>query len=400
MDKYFKRLLFTGVAFIICLAGCTSDKGSEISEDKAVSVLLKVDIAEISKAETATAVGVAPDVEDMKVVFVGENVVKAIFDADVDEIISSGETFANIPESATTIYVVGNTVSTADTDASMSALQVGDSEAQLLHRFIDMSKQGLGTASNVNVLGMETFTPAAGTVKVSVEVVPAVSCIEIAKVAGETDPQSEGGSPLTTADGKPAGIVSFVLEGIFVNNTFAKISMDCLSYPTSESDIIAYDEDASVWADPSAYPARYRDIFPSYAASAVKTPSGGSVWSYYVAPAAKYEGGSFKGNIIGDVQYGALPVLILKFAEVNVTENDSPVTLNNKYITITKFLSEGRTISHLDPGKVYEINSINFNRTHLSDKPMGGMVENNCEVTVTIKTWEGVPTTTEIDVVN
>lgn len=403
-----KKLLIIALAATTLFAACSKDGGggNPALPEGTHSLTVKASVPGMgeSRADTGTAVGKTPAIDAMTLVFVKDGIVDKLHTATVATITTTGETVSGISTGtvSNSIYVFGGNTDVPVNPAVAALVPATSTEAQVKAILYDMANQATGEdATKVSTRGYSTYTVVSGgTAAANLEVVPAVSRIEIKTVEAKT-------TPTDPAD----QVQSFDLEGIYINNTFKKIGADYTVYPTAAGDIVNYDSENVIWA--SGYDARYHDAFTTNTGAA--TYSAADFWSYYTAPAQQQSGASYVGTKIPEggvaVQYLAVPHIVCKLNNVMVGAS-APGTLqanpntagqwkgtNTLFVRVTKYKTTGGVdINYFEPGKVYQIEKISFDATNLHSNPVPKPEDkHNVIATVVVKNWEGVVTDPVLD---
>lgn len=377
MKKNFKFLMII-VILITGFISCNND--NETSPNESInpkSVTVKVKIGETTTySEGATAVGVTPDLTDLKLFFTDGTNILATRTATVGSITTiSGETFTNVPGAATKIIVVGNA-----TVLTSPILPTTGTEAALKAAMIEISKQ-THPKTAVNLQGEGLISVTAGVYTAALDIYPAVSHIEIAQVIAKT-----------SGNGAQYPLTAFKLTAIYINNTYTKLGMDRSTLPTGV-DILNYGQNATQWT--ASYPARFCDLPVGPATelggtTTTKAPTtAGQKWGYFVvSPLIN------KGTTIDAAVQSSVPHIILKI-ENAVTSVSGVVLPSPAYITVRSLKNGVTALTALDPGKVYSIASIDIAGENLSAKPETA-AKADINVTVTVHPWTDVTVTPDL----
>lgn len=377
MKKNFKFLMIIAI-LLIGFISCNND--NEASPNESInpkSVTVKVKIGETATySEGATAVGVTPDVNDLKLFFTDGTNILDVKTATVGSITSvAGETFTNVPGAATKIIIVGNA-----TALTSPTLPTTGTEAALKTAMVEIAKQ-THPKTAVNVQGEGAISVAAGVYSAALHIYPAVSYMEITQVTAKS-----------SANGAQYPLSAFKLTGIYINNTYTKLGMDKSTLPTG-ADILNYGQNATQWS--TAYPARFCDLPVNPATelggiTTTKAPTtAGQKWGYFVVSPLANKGTTIDGSLQTSV-----PHIVLKIE--NATTSVSGVVLPSPaYITVRSLKNGATALTALDAGKVYSIASIDIAGENLAAKPETP-AKTDINVTVTVHAWTSVAVTPDL----
>lgn len=272
---------------------------------------------------------------------------------------------------AAEILLVGNYPSDFN---PASYLTKGDLEGAV----IDMAKLGLDLTGG-NTLGVEnamlyndsdagngTVTGQSGTeMSAAVSIAPVVARIEVKKLQG-----------LTTVTGSFDPLVSFELEGIYLNRVHSGVK---LSNPLTPAGNFLYDELSAPIADRGTNYPWLCDVFATPATGLVFEPVN-EVWAYHIAPVE----GTFMN---GSVSTENVPNVVFKLN--NITYSGSGLATGVvKYVVVTGFTTGGATptlIEKFERRNVYTIETVEFESDKLRDEYVDETLK--LTVTVTIKPW-------------
>jgi hypothetical protein len=234
----------------------------------------------------------------------------------------------------------------------------------LLTQMIEISEQNATDATKVNTFGYVDVdlhdVAAGGTKEVTINVAPAVSRIEIAKI----DPVNRGGLTVKKA------IDEFDLDAIYINNTYTKLGLDSVTKPTTTYTLNFGGTDissASVWGDPATkYPSGFFDVVNGTGASSYEPTFNTHHWGYYVAPLSD----DVPGTTINDSVQTAVPHIILKVKNIHVAGSANTIS-GPMFLTVKKYAdaSTGDPITQFERGKVYMIDNLAFGLEHLTLLP-------------------------------
>jgi hypothetical protein len=173
------------------------------------------------------------------------------------------------------------------------------------------------------------------------------------------------------------------LDGIFINNTYTKLGLDGVTRPTAVGDTLNYGSAATVWANPSTYPAGFCDNFNYTDAQSSFTAGTGKNWGYYIVPLSSANGA--KGTTInGEVRSEVVPHIVLKVSDVSVEAGH--VIHTPMYLTVRGYKTKaGEDVKQFDAGYVYYITNLTFGLEDLSIEPEADPAD--ITVTLTVLDW-------------
>lgn len=179
---------------------------------------------------------------------------------------------------------------------------------------------------------------------VSVKIAPVVTRFEIGEVSGTAKISDE----ITTS-----GLESFTLAGIFMNNTYETLNLKnnttFAGTAFNESNIT----NVSDWA---------KDVFDDFEDGLIYGPTAGNVWAYHLPQVKASE------NVIVDNVYPKNPNIVLHLQDV-VFDDGIDADDADLYVVIRSYAKSQTAVNEFLRGRVYQIPSIKFNKTHLAITP-------------------------------
>jgi hypothetical protein len=304
--------------------------------------------------------------------------------------------FKDIPSTVKRIYVIGypTTSSAASPDATVKLLLEADAKKEIM---IAMQSQDQANPKLVNTYGVidVNFSNIAEGQSVSEEIklAPAMSRLEIMKI-----------DPTTPPDGKTfkQPILSFKLDGIYINNTYTKLAIDSVTRPTEVTDILNYGSDVStgsIWSQTDKYPANFRDnINAANSQDKFEPDQTGATtirhnWGYYIVPLSSANGA--KGTTInGEPRPEVVPHIVLKLSDVSIEAGK--VIATPMYLTVRGYKQlDGTPVTQFDAGSVYYIKNLSFGLEDLSIEPEAD--PSDITVTLTVLDWVDELVAGEVD---
>jgi hypothetical protein len=229
---------------------------------------------------------------------------------------------------------------------------------------VEISAQNVSDPTQVTsfgkVDGLNLAAAMPGPINLTVQVAPAISHVEIAKI----DPTTPGSLTIKKK------ITKFDLNAIYINNTYTKLGLDGVT--TTGSTVLNYGGNntgsSSPWGDPANhYTPGFYDLYTGGATGqASYSPSAGKdCWGYYV-PSLSAVGGT--GTTINGELQGVLPHIILKVSNIWIEDYALPIE-GTYYLTIRKYKTSSGAVTQFDPGCTYLISNIAFGLEHLDLLP-------------------------------
>lgn len=280
----------------------------------------------------------------------------------------AGAVITLVPNNSTKCYILSNAVTT------IAASEVSNNIATILAKTVAVSDMDDPTGGVVNVplWGEGNVVPAAGNTLATTVTMKAIgSRLQVRKFTGITD------------------IVSYEVEGIFINNYFNTM-------PISKAVTAAgITDNASVAASYVGGTAAYPATLPLYDYNAagigqMSTPlicvplNGGGyanpVWAYNVFPNEALNTAA------------TLPQIVVRLKDVVWFDGVANQTLPNpQFITVKGIKKTGVALTQIEGGHVYSFDDIQFERKNITNVPVVTSV--NATVNVNMIPW--VPETVE-----
>lgn len=364
----FKYVMITAATLLFSFASCGSDETVPEDTGEPKNVTVKI-VKPTTYAEEETAVGETPVIYDAEVFFIGGgNILKrgSMSDSEAGFPVKQ---FQDVPAAADEIIIVGNTGALGSPLLPAASITT---KAELEAVMFEHSAQTHAETA-VNLLGSGTIT-GTGDASVNVPVRAAVSRIEISEIKAKTT-------------GAVLPLVDFKLTGIYINNTYTKVSLSYADIPTLATDILQYGANDIAFTDGS-YPVRFKDEWTNASVTAddsFKPANALAKWAYFIMPPV-----AGKGTTIDSEVHTSVPHIIVKLEDVTTGSGSGNLGFSPAYLTITKLIdsSTSSELTHLEAGKVYKITSLDIDGKDLNPKPETGA--RNVEVTVQVQAWEGV----------
>jgi hypothetical protein len=349
-------------ALLVGFSGCNNeDESSQPGGSESNTVVVKVPF---THTQEATTKGGVPRINDLKVFFVGDGIIEKVGEITAADITESGVTksFNDIPVSATDVIIIANAniLGSPDLSGVVEGSPVGDLGKVAFVQSVQASPESVD-----NLYGTGVITGTSPDRTVSVIVTPVVSRIKIGKIEAK-----EGDS-----DGNIA-LAGFKLTGIYINNTYTELGSDYETTPDETTKILNYGSDATKWID-GAYPVRFRNDFFDVTRNTSFVPPADTEWSYYIFPPK-----SGNGTVINGKKQSSIPHIILKIE--GATTKTGASLLSPAYVTVRELKVNGKALSQLERGKVYNIASLAIGGQYLAPNPEANVADTLfAEATVT-----------------
>jgi hypothetical protein len=276
-----------------------------------------------------------------------------------------GEEIGDVPGHSTSAWIVGNL------PANVAAPAVGGSLTLLKQEIVSFSSQG--DIDGVTLFGGNSFVNENGKQTARFSLAPLVARIEIKKIEA-----------LTGSD-----VESFTVNGIFINNYYASVSLEGISPAaavrnTDENDFLknstAYPDAAEyLLYDWNSVSGLGTLTSSSTEYSYVPSTTADSVWAYNLpAPKSIAAGGSLTA-----------PHIVIRLGNVKM-KSSSVVYPGEWFLTVsgmTTVNSAGKVkVTSLEPGRVYSIKTIKFGHTNIRPEPEMDTID--VTVAVTLVEWQ------------
>ena len=357
--------LFLLALTTFALFSCSNGEDS-IPEQKTKNVVVQFAPSSLSRAvgTPVTATDKA-EVNDYYIFFLDAagNVVEGTKSLTTKPDLSQAITCTNVGATAVSAYMVAN-IGSSLANIDLSNISTSNTLAEIKAKTAEVSKQQTigsvvlsNSAKTDNGKIIATTTSGATTYAATIELAPAISRLEIAKITGTGD------------------VKGFKLDAIYIDGHAVKFNIGGGYDKTPATGTNIKDGIYSIGVDNSllsGYPSEFGDI-PGSAIEAtevsgkyVASPETGKVWAYQLAAGAP------------------MPKIIVQLKEVK----DGSTTSGVKYVTVTNYKVGGNAYTQLVAGTVYKIDEISFEVKNTAEVP--NATEKNVDVTVTIKAWDGV----------
>lgn len=258
---------------------------------------------------------------------------------------------------------------------------VGDNISDVLSENITINSQTNSvTASNVSKVTLYGKTNYA----IDHSVTPSLAEVTVAPIGSRIEIKEF--KAVKVDDSTPTSITTYRIDGIFMNNFYNKSNAN--GTKTTTGDLIYYSKEENAQAPQYfvsgaglysaanlgiTYNADEASGIGTYdAGTKVYAPStSGNVWAY---------------NLLAPAQ-GEFPHIVVRLSNLN-----TEIVAGNqlRWMTVTNFINKAddSNITTFEPGKIYKIESFEFNETNLEVSPE--MNTTSALVTVTLATWEEV----------
>ena len=288
MNAKFKFLAVAALALTVGFTSCSKSEGETLPEgQKKVTISIDFGTGSGRAADNQTANGQTPDLKDLKLFFVGNNVIQKVETVTTDiSDMTTGKSFT-VPNATTKVYAIGNTGSTG-VNSPTAFPAAGASEDDVKSLMIDVTAQ-----TSFKIFNLSSGQGAGGTAASGVsfvndaatfDIMPAVARYEIKKVSA--------GTTTTEVDQPLSG---FKLTGIFITNTYNKLGLDYATLPSATADIIKVGPGSASFE--TYIPARLQDVMApaSNATSFIPTEGAGYFWHYFLAAPIAGKGTTLDG---------------------------------------------------------------------------------------------------------
>lgn len=278
---------------------------------------------------------------------------------------ATGATIVNVPNNSGKCYLLSNATVTMP-----GAPIVGRNISDIKDLSLDVSDMDDPTAGVVNVplWGEGNVT---GTTSLTTTVLTSAigSRIQIAKFTGGAD------------------VVTYSIDGIFINNYFNNMKVDKSVVTTA---IVNNQSDASRYIGGGS---NYPGTLPLYDYDAVSkigtytsatkvtepkntggTPFTTPVWAYNVFPNEQPAGTADKADFV--------PHIIVRLSGVQVTRNSATVTLSDPQFITIKGMNDGAPVDNLVGGHVYTFRDIPFSADDITDVPEVKSIDATVDITM------------------
>jgi uncharacterized protein (TIGR02145 family) len=358
MKTTFKYAILAAI-LLTGASGCSEEENlPDSNEFKAVMV--KVTFAYVQEA---TVRGAIPQVNDLKVFFIGDGIIKKVGDITAAEIAESSATkaFMDVPGSATDVIIIANAGALGS--PNLSGIVEG-APVEELGKIAFVQNVQTNPVSAVNLYGAGTITGSSPGFTAFVFVTPVVSCIKIGKIEAIAEDSQDN-----------IALSGFKLTGIYINNTYTELGADYETVPSEAAKVISYSAEATKWID-GAYPIRFCDEFFDVAAATSFAPAADTDWSYYILPAKADNGATINGK-----RQSSVPHIVLKIE--GAVSKAGQTLPSPAYVTVREIKVNGEALSQFERGRVYSISSLAIGGQHLASKPESNAAANiSAEATV------------------
>ena len=378
-----KTMFAVALAAVVTLASCSKEDNSTPNGGDTTRVVLEVKKPAGTRAEGSTVAAHQVQFQNGYVYFVdGSGVITDVFTIvtttptpETNEInLAAGSvSFDGVSGKSQHIYILGNVPALSYAKGA----DISDVLAEAVEIKSQNNSLSASTVANVTLYGKtETAINHAGNPSTaSLTVKPIGSRIEVKEFKA-----------VKIDNSTPTAITTYRIDGIFLNNFYQKSTVAGVKTTNPNNDKIYYAKEANgqtpvnFVTNGGVYtPANDGYIFNANEARGIGTytsatkvyapTTSGNVWAYNLfAPEA-----------------GEMPHLVVRVSGLN-----AEVGVGNqiRWMTVTKFVDADNTASEVafEPGKIYKIQSFEFNETNLDVAPEMKTV--SALVTVSLVSWE------------
>jgi hypothetical protein len=306
------------------------------------------------------------------------------------------EAVINVLSTATTCYIVSNDDAVFTGAAAITGDYTGSKIDDIFAKPVSVgtinSSATPGGTDKILLFGKGTVNPGAGTTatgnipysaSVNVKLQPLASRLQIGKITGV--PTTDN----TTTPATTWNIQSFTVGGIYINYTDGQMTID----PATGKAAGVPASFVSNGSDPAKYT---KAAYGSDLACLVDEFTGGRAASgtpnLFIKPAST--------NLW---VYNLFPTevahVIVHIENVTYTDGTTPTSKTDKWLTVRNFkrADNNEAIMSFEPGKIYTLTDIQFNKTHVDgddddddNKPEPEKVTVDCLVSVEMMPWEEI----------
>lgn len=281
--------------------------------------------------------------------------------------LGEGISISGLPGNITQVYIVGNYTTTATT--TVPALNTSGSIKGINKHVLKVENQGAfdlvnlyGTAplvqKNDGVAGID-FTA-------SVELKPTVSRIELTELKGDMN------------------IVSFEVEGVFVDNYYSEGNVDGTVVGGSIKDW----KDASSSANgvfSNNTEGFYPDVLKPTIYDWYTTPFASTIDEADEKPSTKPAGVWGYNLFAQGGTVSAVPRIVIRLKNVKAKPETGVTFSDPQFLTIKGFTNGSTAVTKLEPGHIYKIDPVVFHGVDLGTVP--NMKPINVNVNITLANW-------------
>jgi hypothetical protein len=274
-------------------------------------------------------------------------------------LLTKGVEIPDVPGHSASVYVIGN----LPTGGGITIPKVGVSLTTLKQNLISFASQSNMT-NGVTLFGGDVIKTETSKLVARFNLTPIVARIEIAKISST----------------KSSDITSFKVNGIFINNYYEAITLEGNAPAIAKKNTATTD----FVGGSAAYPGEYNGILYDYTSSSGQSLGATTSSTLYVPQT----GNAWVYNLLApktSTPY-ALTAPHIVIAISNIQTNNGTDYDDTWYLTITNLVYNGEKITHLEPGKVYLIQHINFSHTNIQPEPE--MQSMSVEVEVSLVAWD------------
>lgn len=356
MKKTMIALLATGVAFASCSKDDASSTPEAVPGEKTeVSVRIKENAVSRAEAEDIGSAGlnlgpgylfftdsrgsITRQIEIVSSGASGDDK-KNVADFKAAE----GATISNVPSNSVSSYLLSNA------NMTLTKSYVGNNISEIKGMDLsvnDMYDAAGGGVGKVPLWGVGTVLPDGTNLKTEVTVTAMGARLQLKEIAGGAD------------------IVSFSVEGIFINNYFASMPV---GKNVAASSITDNDSDASKYttAGYAAFPGLFDNTDGTYTGGKSYTPLKDGlenpVWAYNVFP----------NDGITGADSETVAHIVIRLKDVVYNDGTKDIALEgSQFLTVKGFKEAGEEdlIATLKSGYVYTVNKLEFSRKDITDVP-------------------------------
>lgn len=282
--------------------------------------------------------------------------------------LGEGISISGLPGNITQVYIVGNYTTTATT--TVPALNTSGSIKGINKHVLKVENQG--AFDLVNLYGTAPLVQKDGGVAgidftASVELKPTVSRIELTELKGDMN------------------IVSFEVEGVFVDNYYSEGNVDGTVVGGSIKDW----KDASSSANgvfSNNTEGFYPDVLKPTIYDWYDTPFGSTIDVADNKPSTKPALGVWGYNLFAQGgTVSAVPRIVIRLKNVKAKPETGVTFSDPQFLTIKGFTNGSTAVTKLEPGHIYKIDPVVFHGVDLGTVP--NMKPINVNVNITLAHW-------------
>ena len=393
MKTKFYSMLTAALLLATLFTGCSKEDGEERPSSNDQSVLVKLDLRNGTKSR---AVAAPTTSESKELIFESGHIFftaaagaitkyyEILPDGDASTDLANGKVtisdltngfeMTDIPSNSTRVYMIGNIPGSLEipTTGNISVVQ---------ELAIAVGTQNHSNGSTkVSMYGIGAIMDSTNPEHVG-DVRKKEAALNVEVIAGRLEMNK-----LTCSD----NIDSYNVEAVYINCYYPEITLggsaDPLTFVNNEEKLANYP--AAVSGSETPYDGlNLHDwhVVPFQSVTKEVVPATGKAWVYNLLAPTKKMG--------GNTDNFARPHIIVRLNNIKLTSDDAPKDTYDEPMYLTMRLKDqetGSEIASFDPGKIYQIENVEFDETNLYDTPEKSTID--VSVTVTVVDWELVST--------